>query len=198
MIYNNQQLKIFLLFLLMICFYIISPSNVIAKDITNIDNVSKVDCGLGAYIQFKSKTFDNPVAATCEKVEPDNIKGYESRENISPIYKITIIDKTNGQEIKFFRNEATVYISNDIIKNETVEQEEKEKMIFFYDNMLQDWVSYNTTNSQTFLEGKLMHTGYFTVFNKEYYNDRDLFTKISFYILVFGICASLIYVIIKK
>lgn len=162
-------------------------------------NAVQVDCSDGVYVKFDASTFDEPVIISCRKATPKAINELaNSSEALSPIYYLSIKKQADEQEIEFFRKEAIISIPKILINNQSNQDKNEDNTIFFYDEMIDDWVSYNTTDQQNNLQAKLIHTGCFAVFTKSYTSNIDIYQKIGYLVLIAGISISLIYVIIKK
>lgn len=193
--------KINTIILLSIYIFIFSSSfltKTYAKDITNTKTTSKIECPDSTYIKFKPDTFDHPVEVNCVIEQETNEINYLDITNLSPIYEVKVVDNITGKQLDFQRNEAEVGIPKENL-SKIYDANKDDIAIFFYDEIVGDWISNNTiSSSDKEIKAKFIHNGFFGVFSKKPHNQDDSYTKIAFYILAFGIGIGIIYVIIKK
>lgn len=162
----------------------------------NFKDPIRIDCEDGVYINFDSSTFNEPVEISCKK--NNYINDLQKIEYLkSPVYILEITSLHDGKKFNFFRKEATINFPKNLLDLDN-DNQNQDQSVFFYDFNIKDWVTYNTTHTNNYLQAKLMYVGNFAVFDKIYNTNIDIYRTISFYIIVVGIGASIIYVIIKK
>lgn len=191
-----KKIKFILRILLLIVFSLLAK-NVFAIEHIDYKKHITVDCTDNVFVNFDTDTFDEPVNIECRKVDDEEIdKLLNTDQIVGPVYRVRVTLLDASLEYDFFRKESTISYPKDLVSDKNYLT--KDLSLFFYDDIKNDWFSYSTTDHSSNYQGKLMHTGYFTLAEKVSNNTDDRYAPIALFASFLLAIVFTIYAIIKK